>query len=372
MESATATQKEVTFVTPVLFMPWMCDQMALFKKISYNKNDLLHQPNFPPQIATLGHCMVIDLPLENIGQFVNDNLYWLPLKSDAVLLQQMNANLTSISSSKRQTESLRHVGILETPLLQKADPQTLDRVKVGLKRLLSDRQTELEEVKEEFRQLHPLEQLITKKKVTGKREVKQLEKERQMMHLKHVEKLKPSQIAKKLRVDVNDVYRADKRLKVNYRKAKQVGEKLGTHQLEYFYDQSIPDAKRVEVKEAVANFVQTNGLKDLTRAKVIEGVKPLLPNLKLDPGDISKVLREDLHLCFLRYDSAMIRYQDPTFDCKRLWVSRILSQFLIDGALIISIDESHIRHDSQKQYQWQFYKKDHELRQVLRTKGGFQ
>jgi hypothetical protein len=57
----------VTFVTPVLFMPWMCDQMALFKTISYNKNDLLHQPTFPPQIATLGHCMVIDLPLENIG-----------------------------------------------------------------------------------------------------------------------------------------------------------------------------------------------------------------------------------------------------------------------------------------------------------------
>jgi hypothetical protein len=30
----------------------------------------------------------------------------------------------------------------------------------------------LEEVKEEFRQLHPLEQLITKKKITGKREAK--------------------------------------------------------------------------------------------------------------------------------------------------------------------------------------------------------
>jgi len=76
----------VTFVTPVLFMPWMCDQMALFKKISYNKNDLLHQPNFPPQIATLGHCMVIDLPLENIGQFVSEHLRWLPLKPDAALL----------------------------------------------------------------------------------------------------------------------------------------------------------------------------------------------------------------------------------------------------------------------------------------------
>jgi hypothetical protein len=44
-----------------------------------------------------------------------------------------------------------------------------------------------------------------------------------MMHLKHVEKLKPSEIAKRLRVDVNDVYRADKRLKVNYRKAKEAG-----------------------------------------------------------------------------------------------------------------------------------------------------
>ena len=147
---------------------------------------------------------------------------------------------------------------------------------------------------------------------------------------------------------MHDVYRADKRLKVNYRKAKEVGERLGTHRLEYFYEHSIPDAERVEVKEAVANFVQTSGLKELTRAKVIEGVRPSLPNLKLDPSQISKVLREDLHLRFLRYDSAKDRYQDPTFDNKRLWVSRLLSQFLIDGALIISIDESHIRHDSRK------------------------
>jgi hypothetical protein len=58
----------------------------------------------------------------------------------------------------------------------------------------------------------------------------------------------------------------------------------------------------------VANFVQTSGLKELTRTKVIEGVKPLLPNLKLGPSDISKVLREDMHLRYLRYDSGMIRY----------------------------------------------------------------
>jgi len=121
-------------------------------------------------------------------------------------------------------------------------------------------------------------------------------------------------------------------------------------------------AERVEVKEAVANFVQANGLKELTMAKVVEGVRPSLPNVKLDPSHISQVLRQDLNLRFLRYDSAMVRYQDPTYDHKRLWVSRLLSQFLLDGALIISIDESHIRHDSRKRYQWQFFRKDHELR----------
>jgi hypothetical protein len=41
-------------------------------------------------------------------------------------------------------------------------------------------------------------------------------------------------------VGVHDVYRADKRLKVNYRKAKEAGERLGTHRLEYFYEQPIP------------------------------------------------------------------------------------------------------------------------------------
>ena len=75
----------------------------------------------------------------------------------------------------------------------------------------------------------------------------------------------------------------------------------------------------------MANFVQTNGLKELTRAKVVEGVRPSLPNLKIDTGHISRIVRDDLHLRFLRYDTAMIRYQDPKFDLKRLWVSRLLS-----------------------------------------------
>lgn len=98
----------------------------------------------------------------------------------------------------------------------------------------------MEEVKEEFRRLDPLEQLITKKVISGKREAKMLEKERQMVYLRFVEKMKPADIAKKLRVSVDDVYRANKRLKVNFKKAKQAGERLGTNRLEYFYEQHVP------------------------------------------------------------------------------------------------------------------------------------
>ena len=42
----------------------------------------------------------------------------------------------------------------------------------------------------------PLDMLITKKNQKGKRELKQLEKEKQAMHLRITQNLKPSQIAK--------------------------------------------------------------------------------------------------------------------------------------------------------------------------------
>ena len=38
-----------------------------------------------------------------------------------------------------------------------------------------------------------------------------------------------------------------------------------------------------------------------------------------------------------------MKYTDPTFDEKRLWISRLLAQFIVEGAIIVSIDESSIR-----------------------------
>jgi len=69
-------------------------------------------------------------------------------------------------------------------------------------------------------------------------------------------------------------------------------------------------------------------------------------NKKMHPSYVGTILREDLHLTYRRYDGATARYQDPSFDPKRQAVSRVLGQFLLDEALVISIDESHLRSDA--------------------------
>jgi hypothetical protein len=81
--------------------------------------------------------------------------------------------------------------ILQTPLFLEQDPETQARIVGGLQKLASRQPPTLEEVKQQFRQLAPIDQLMTKKRQVSKREQKQLEKEKQMVYLKHVEKLKP-------------------------------------------------------------------------------------------------------------------------------------------------------------------------------------
>ena len=55
---------------------------------------------------------------------------------------------------------------------------------------------------------------------------------------------------------------------------------------------------------------------------------------------VRKIVQEKFGLRFQKFDSANFRYKDPNYEEKRVWVSRLLSQFMIDGAIIISVDES--------------------------------
>lgn len=68
-------------------------------------------------------------------------------------------------------------------------------------------------------------------------------------------------------------------------------------------------------------------------------VKASVPSLPT----LSKILKKHFLQRFRRREPIKYKYRDPSFDEKRRWTCRLLAQFLHDGALIISVDESHFR-----------------------------
>jgi hypothetical protein len=70
---------------------------------------------------------------------------------------------------------------------------------------------------------------------------------------------------------------------------------------------------------------------------------------------VRKIMRDTFHLKFKTLEKANLKYRDPLYNEKRLWVSRLLGQFILEeDTVIVSIDESNFRHDSLPSKQWQF------------------
>jgi hypothetical protein len=65
-------------------------------------------------------------------------------------------------------------------------------------------------------------------------------------------------------------------------------------------------------------------------------------------------MKEHFMLKFKRLDKANTKYRDATYNDKRVWVSRLMAQFLMEDSIIICIDESNFRHDALPSRQWQF------------------
>jgi len=77
---------------------------------------------------------------------------------------------------------------------------------------------------------------------------------------------------------------------------------------------------------------------------------------------LSGILRKIFHLRYHKFNPANFKYRDPTFDEKRLWVSRILGQLSSQGWLVISVDESNFRSDTVNHRQWEFFPKVESLK----------
>jgi hypothetical protein len=50
---------------------------------------------------------------------------------------------------------------------------------------------------------------------------------------------------------------------------------------------------------------------------------------------VRQMLREDFQLRYRVANAAKIKYNDVSFDDKRVWVSRLLAQFLLSGVVIV-------------------------------------
>ena len=101
--------------------------------------------------------------------------------------------------------------------------------------------------------------------------------------------------------------------------------------------------------------MDANGFYTLTLKELHSHLIKVLDQSKVPcESTLSKTLKEFFHLSFGSLMQASLKYNDPTFNEKRLWISRLLAQLLIDDVLIISIDESNFRSDSMPRKQWQF------------------
>lgn len=122
------------------------------------------------------------------------------------------------------------------------------------------------------------------------------------------------------------------------------------------------DPERVN---AIGDYLKLYGIREASYRKIRKYLNQVLPERAPHSNRmISAILKQRYHLKYTAYNTAQIRYEDPSFDEKRLQVSRLLSQFLLDGALIISVDESNIRSDSVLRKKWSFKPQLHMKRAI--------
>ena len=67
---------------------------------------------------------------------------------------------------------------------------------------------------------------------------------------------------------------------------------------------------------------------------------------------LREILRNDFQLRYRTANAAKIKYNDVSYDDKRVWMSRLLAQFLLSGVIIVSIDESSFKQEGLAGQYW--------------------
>ena len=148
-----------------------------------------------------------------------------------------------------------------------------------------------------------------------------------------VEKTRPKVVSDLTGVSLEQVHRIKKRMvaRLKYQPKRQTPQ----------YRQ-----RKQELLARTRQAIEKMGLPNMTTSRLHAQLKAgAAQDLARCPSvsTVRQMLREDFQLRYRVANAAKIKYNDVSFDDKRVWVSRLLAQFLLSGVVIVSIDESSFK-----------------------------
>ena len=108
-----------------------------------------------------------------------------------------------------------------------------------------------------------------------------------------------------------------------------------------------------EIIEGVRKVIHSTGLHALTLNRILAELPA--KQLPREPKEftVRRILHEPFGLTFKTARPELARYNDESFDEKRVWISRLVTQFMMDEVMIISIDESNFQSSYGPGKKWQ-------------------
>ena len=108
-------------------------------------------------------------------------------------------------------------------------------------------------------------------------------------------------------------------------------------------------SKNPELLNMIRSFIKQQGTYNISIPKMRTHLLQKLPASKVPCAmTIRTILRNTFGLRFRYTDIAKFRYRNPFYHEKRLYISRLMAQFLHDNVIVISVDETSIRSDASR------------------------
>ena len=105
----------------------------------------------------------------------------------------------------------------------------------------------------------------------------------------------------------------------------------------------------------ISKYLGVHGFFHMKLEKLKAHLLTVLPEKQVPAAYIlSDLLREKFAIRYTSIDKSNLKYRDPAFDEKRRWISKLVTQFLHDGLIIISLDESNFKHSCENRKGWEF------------------